>query len=1782
LQDETTLIQVCTVCVVVGPPDVDVIAVDAGGSFSGPYLPLGDTVTVEVPSLRGVLVRGRGHVCLVQVCVTFPPSGEDVAARQDMAERLADAMALWGDEGEVLNPYSDYRIKVVTRVEAVGEGELAGVSHTHDVTELAYFKTEGPPALTTLSTPVHHPPEEPFDSGLDDLVRYVRQTVPPTVPASGEQPLLPRPVYRAYDVGVEFNEDYVDLMYRIAKRDLALYLYDANNQPVRDAQGRLIVMSNRWGVTDTVMLTESTIRYLSVIDQATCVATEPEIIPHHKTLFAVDPGLVLDPDMVYEARLIPMLLHEDFRNGLSDWTVVDAGTNQGPSAWASLGHSTFEGTGATSAGVVMTLTGADDLSKVDIATDTVILATDTSRKTKTYRIIAVDNVAKTVTVDGVPTLSSGSSAWQIPGWGAVVQTSNIWGGSTSPTGIAKPGTMLVGGELAWTDYRYSVLLRSSDDDAVGLMFRYQNADNYYRYSMDRERRYRRLVRAVAGGFTVLAEDDYVFAVDNDYRVTIEAVGSLLRVYQDGELVFEVNDGALENGRIGLYCWANVGARFSDVRVDDFRQSAPQAYRFSFITSEYVDVFHHLHSFDDRTWITQPKDNAIAAEVAAAVPPGIPPSDAESRAFTTLAAKVLGQGAQTAPETVEVHRIAAAAGPAGLLVRSPEPIDWSRSDIVLQRANGTIPEPAAPKDVKLTAVRPGGGTANQEQVHLLARRRMSLARTSVETYSVRGPLLDASPAVLIDDTFDQPGGILFDETFGPNALDRYRIVDAPTAVSSPSHWTVAGSAIVQTSNIYAGPAFGTSPDRRGTAAVTGGNWGDIRLTAVVRSGDDDAIGVLFRYQDDDNWYRFSMDRQRTYRRLVKCVQGAITPLWEDDAIYDQGRAYEIRIAAFGETIVGCIDNALLFVLRDGSVRAGQVGLYCWANVDARFEALRVESLTSNPVLFEAPFTDIAELEIVDSGNLAAPSMWSASAGELSQASNIHGFAPPAALRPGTVALLQPHFGDAEVSVVLNSTDNDGIGVVFRYQDADNWCRFSMDRQGGFRRLVRSVANTPVILWQDSVLYQVGRDYRLTIRCEGRRLQGWLDGVKLFDVDDGAFAGGRIGLYSWANTGASFRRLVVTDPARRVGDWTVVDETSFGGPSMWSARNGALIQSSNIGEGSPANARGTLALAGAASWRDYRINARLRSDDDDAIGIVFRYRDADNWYRLELDVQRAYRRLVRCDAGVRTTLWQDANAYSVGQPVTLRIDAISDRLVGYHGDEALFDLVDATHAAGRIGLYAWVNTGARCERLTATLPPLDAYAIFTADDNDAVGFVFRYQDASNYYRFSMDRERSYRRIVRCAGGAFTTLWEDSEQYELGRAYDFIIASVGSRHTIWIDDVPLAEVEDDALANGRIGLYVWANADARFSNVRVFETTRLRIADLYSDDFDFAAPGRWSIVTAGTNLGPAEWSIAAGELHQSANVWGGVVNGAVLDKPGTIALLTLQSGLGAGGIVAGSEAWTDYRVSVRLRSTDDDAIGVVFRYADEDNWYRFSMDRERSYRRLVKCVGGNVSLLWGDTQRYTMASDYLVTIDAIGDSLVGSLDGVELFSVRDDSLTQGTIGLYAWANVGAHFSSVRVTSVGWSTHYRFGPDEPVVAAGTKLVIHSGNAIPWTDPPTPGLEHRFVVDAPDEGKPRLPANRALDMRIRNDVGELGHARRFLPASEYANIAAVKILRHADGTSFALFAGAPLPQGQYRLRLTYRRDNTAADPASTVLSRAGDSSDEVVVLDVPWLASPD
>ena len=105
-----------------------------------------------------------------------------------------------------------------------------------------------------------------------------------------------------------------------------------------------------------------------------------------------------------------------------------------------------------------------------------------------------------------------------------------------------------------------------------------------------------------------------------------------------------------------------------------------------------------------------------------------------------------------------------------------------------------------------------------------------------------------------------------------------------------------------------------------------------------------------------------------------------------------------------------------------------------------------------------------------------------------------------------------------------------------------------------------------------------------------------------------------------------------------------------------------------------------------------------------------------------------------------------------------------------------------------------------------------------------------------------------------------------------------------------------------------------------------------------------------------------------------------------------------------------WSDYRVSLQIRSTDNDTIGVMFRYQDNDNYYRFAWDAQGKYRRLEKREAGVFEVLAMDAAGYKIGRRYTLEIIAQGASLKVLINGVQIFAVTDPTFSEGTIALYS----------------------------------------------------------------------------------------------------------------------------------------------------------------------------
>jgi tetratricopeptide (TPR) repeat protein len=204
---------------------------------------------------------------------------------------------------------------------------------------------------------------------------------------------------------------------------------------------------------------------------------------------------------------------------------------------------------------------------------------------------------------------------------------------------------------------------------------------------------------------------------------------------------------------------------------------------------------------------------------------------------------------------------------------------------------------------------------------------------------------------------QPYLLLLDR-FDADTLADFDVIDDPQAtVSAPSEWVFNAEArrIDQLSDIHGGAfeAGATGPDKPGTYLVrkTTAELPAVQNCIVVvdvSSEDNDGIGVVFRWQDVDNFYYFLMDQERNYRRMGKKVAGVFQEL--DTAAldathgYDAGTSSSLKVRISGTQLNAYLNDELVLSGQDASLpNAGRAGLFCWGSAGAHFDNFRIVDL-----------------------------------------------------------------------------------------------------------------------------------------------------------------------------------------------------------------------------------------------------------------------------------------------------------------------------------------------------------------------------------------------------------------------------------------------------------------------------------------------------------------------------------------------------------------------------------------------------------------------------------------------------------------------------------------------------------------------------------------------------------------------------------------------------------------------------------------------------------------------
>lgn len=233
------------------------------------------------------------------------------------------------------------------------------------------------------------------------------------------------------------------------------------------------------------------------------------------------------------------------------------------------------------------------------------------------------------------------------------------------------------------------------------------------------------------------------------------------------------------------------------------------------------------------------------------------------------------------------------------------------------------------------------------------------------------------------------------------------------VSSPSNQVCASvpKSTTSTTTIISGGSTGSTsgsttgigtPSTPTLTTPNGPNWTDYQITAKIRSIDSGSIGVMFRYFDNDNYYRLTWNSAGSVRRLEKKQTGKFQVLSEDAVPYARNQVYLVEILAKGATLQVHIDGKPIFSDTDASIKSGSIGLYSWLNRGSLFDDVLVEDLKTGQTLLFDDFKDgnLAGWTLFDEAVGGERPVWKVTNGMAMQSSNVGSRATG---QPGSFAL-----------------------------------------------------------------------------------------------------------------------------------------------------------------------------------------------------------------------------------------------------------------------------------------------------------------------------------------------------------------------------------------------------------------------------------------------------------------------------------------------------------------------------------------------------------------------------------------------------------------------------------------------------------------------------------------------------------------------------------------------------------------------------------------------------------
>lgn len=177
------------------------------------------------------------------------------------------------------------------------------------------------------------------------------------------------------------------------------------------------------------------------------------------------------------------------------------------------------------------------------------------------------------------------------------------------------------------------------------------------------------------------------------------------------------------------------------------------------------------------------------------------------------------------------------------------------------------------------------------------------------------------------------------------------------------------------------------------------------------------------------------------------------------------------------------------------------------------------------------------------------------------------------------------------------------------------------------------------------------------------------------------------------------------------------------------------------------------------------------------------------------------------------------------------------------------------------------------------------------------------------------------------------------------------------------------------------------------------------LFSEDFSSNSLEGWEIIDESNDL-KSNWYCENGYLVQDTDA------GNKRNLLGSMAIYNKMD-------------FTSYVLRANIVHTDDDYIGVIFKYKDPANYFRFLLSSEDKLIRVDKKDKGQISIIEEIQNLDWPHCKFSITIFVRNDSIKIFLNDQMFFSIINDENSPGKVGFVSIANLGSFFDDLTLYS-------------------------------------------------------------------------------------------------------------------------------------------------------------